>query len=144
LSTGGEWFGVSDVTDLEAAIELTEEYAATACLGKPGEVLDVRQEGRVWVVEIETHTFSETDTHQLRITEAVGKAVAHDRERRRQLVERFDRARQQVGDATVVGRAPKRPRRNGFHATDHTVGHNTTRTAGGAVRDTSRTRVSPR
>ncbi|QKY20188.1 hypothetical protein B4589_007265 [Halolamina sp. CBA1230] len=71
-----------DVPDEETAAEIAERYAEAECTGQFGTVTDVGKQDAEWVVAFETHTFSETYTHRVRITERVGNVIAHERSSR--------------------------------------------------------------
>lgn len=68
-----------EVRDGEQASALAREYADDDCVGELGEVLDVRREDGVWIVEFRTHTFADQFDHRVRITAAVGNVISHER-----------------------------------------------------------------
>ncbi|MFC7164704.1 hypothetical protein [Halospeciosus flavus] len=68
-----------DVEERDEAVTIAEEYADSECVGELGEVTDVEERDKSWYVEFQTHTFSETYTHSVEITKAVGNVVSHDR-----------------------------------------------------------------
>lgn len=67
-----------EVQNSETAVEITEEYADT-CVGEFGDIVTTKEEDTEWVVEFQTHTFSDVYTHTIRITKSVGNVVSHDR-----------------------------------------------------------------
>jgi hypothetical protein len=67
------------VTDRETAESIATEYAEAECVGTIGDVVTVTREDSRWIVELETHTFSDRFCHRIEITAAVGNVVAHDR-----------------------------------------------------------------
>lgn len=67
------------VQNQAAAIEITEEYANTECIGEFGEIVTTKEKDTEWIVEFQTHTFSDVYTHSIRITKSVGNVVSHDR-----------------------------------------------------------------
>lgn len=71
-----------EVPDADAARDIAEPYAAEECVGTLGEVREVTREDDVWVVEFETHTFSDVFRHRIRITGSVGNVISHEREKR--------------------------------------------------------------
>jgi hypothetical protein len=71
-----------EVPDEQTAREIAEAYADAECVGEFGAVTDVESRNGEWEVVFETHTFSETYTHRLRITERVGNVIAHERSSR--------------------------------------------------------------
>lgn len=68
-----------EIQDSETAVEIAEEYADTECVGEFGEIITTEEEDTEWVVEFQTHTFSDVYTHTIRITKSVGNVVSHDR-----------------------------------------------------------------
>lgn len=73
---------MDDVPDEETAIEIAEEYAGEECVGEFGEVTAIEEQDTDWIVEFETHTYSDAYTHRVTITKAVGNVVSHDRSSR--------------------------------------------------------------
>lgn len=69
-----------EVHTAASAEAIAESYAASECVGTVGDVVDVRDEDGVWVVELKTHTISKAYTHRIEITRSVGNVVAHERE----------------------------------------------------------------
>jgi len=70
------------VPDKETAIELATAYADSDCLGQFGEVIDVEDRDTTWVVEFQTHTFTERYRHRIELTKSVGNVISHDRSSR--------------------------------------------------------------
>ncbi|SEO90303.1 hypothetical protein SAMN04487948_10748 [Halogranum amylolyticum] len=71
-----------EVATRDAAIEITEAFADSECVGRFGEITEVAERDTVRLVEFQTHTLSETYTHRIRITTSVGNVVTHDRSSR--------------------------------------------------------------
>lgn len=71
-----------DVSDRDAAITLAERYADDDCIGQFDKVTEVEERELKWLIEFQTHTFSDTYTHRVRITKSVGNVISHDRSSR--------------------------------------------------------------
>lgn len=69
----------NSITDKETAESIAVEYAEKECIGTIGEVIDVVHEDAAWIVELQTHTFSEEFVHRIEITDSVGNVISHDR-----------------------------------------------------------------
>lgn len=71
-----------DSTNRDEAIEITKKFAEEdeRCAGEFGDIIDIRRDDNVWIVEFRTHTFSDTYTHQIRITRSVGNVISYERE----------------------------------------------------------------
>lgn len=68
-----------DVPDSDTAIDIARQYADDECVGEPGDIVDVTEQDNEWAVEIETHGYSDTYTHRIRLTKTVGNVIAHER-----------------------------------------------------------------
>ncbi|QIO23791.1 hypothetical protein [Haloarcula sp. JP-L23] len=69
------------VDDADTAAALALGYADEECVGEPGDVSSVERDDGRWVVEFETHTFSDTYEHRVRIT-TEGNVFGHERSSR--------------------------------------------------------------
>ena len=67
-----------EIEDPDTAIEIARDYAADDCVGELGEVLDVRQENKRWIVEFRTHTFADAYEHRVQLS-PIGNVVSHER-----------------------------------------------------------------
>lgn len=68
-----------DVPNRETAIEIAATYAERECVGTFGDVTETEEEDAEWIVEFQTHTFSDAYTHRIRISKSVGNVLSHDR-----------------------------------------------------------------
>lgn len=73
---------MEDEVDEREAIEIAEDYADEECVGELGETLDVTKEDGSWIVEVRTHTFSDSYDHRVKITATVGNIISHERDDR--------------------------------------------------------------
>lgn len=71
-----------EVPNREVATEIAKEYADSECIGELGEVTDTEERDTEWVVEFQTHTFSDSYSHRVRITKSAGNVISHDRSTR--------------------------------------------------------------
>jgi len=67
-----------EVREEQTAVEVTRDYAAEECVGEWGAVTDVQEDDETWIVEFETHTYSDEYEHRLKINRA-GNVFAHER-----------------------------------------------------------------
>lgn len=68
-----------EVSDQKTVTSLVKGYANRECVGQFGEITHIDEHDTEWQIEFETHTFSDTHTHTVRITKAVGNMVGHKR-----------------------------------------------------------------